>query len=128
MSGSEVQAFLKKARRFLDASEVLLAEGFPDRAASSAFYAMFTAAKSMLLASGEKPKYGEVQGAFGRLFAKLDPSYKRYHRYLIDGHTQRIVADYDAEPIQSINEKEARRTLTHAKEFVEMAETFVKNK
>ncbi len=129
MTEEEVQAFLRKARKFLEASEALHRGGFHEDAASRAYYAMFTAAKSMLLTSGEKPKkHGEVQGAFGRLFAKRDPAYQKYHRYLIDGSTQRNVADYDAEPMASVGEQEARRVLSQAKEFVGMAEEFVKGR
>jgi uncharacterized protein (UPF0332 family) len=126
MSEREAHAFLLKAQKFLKASEALLGGGFHEDAASRAYYAMFTAAKSMLLEIGEKPKrYREVQGAFGRLFAYKDATYKKYHRYLIDAYAQRNVADYDAELVASIGEQEARLVILQAREFVDMAEEFV---
>jgi uncharacterized protein (UPF0332 family) len=129
MSEREAQAFLLKAQKFLKASEALLAGGFHEDAASRAYYAMFTAAKSMLLEIGEKPKrYREVQGAFGRLFAHPDPAYRKYHRYLINAYTQRNVADYDAELIASVGEQEASLLLSQAREFVDMAAEFVKKR
>jgi uncharacterized protein (UPF0332 family) len=129
MSEKEAHAFLVKAQKFLGASQALLAGGFHEDAASRAYYAMFTAAKSMLLGIGEKPKkYREVQAAFGRLFAHQDAAYKKYHRYLIDAHAQRNVADYDAELVASIGEQEATLVISQAREFVDMAEEFAKRR
>jgi uncharacterized protein (UPF0332 family) len=51
----EVEALIRKARRSLKAGEILLSPGFVEEAVTRAYYAMFSAAKAMLLTQGRKP-------------------------------------------------------------------------
>lgn len=56
MSGHEEQIaeFLARAQDSLEAAAQLLASGFPDYAASRAYYAAFYSASAVLMASGEE--------------------------------------------------------------------------
>ncbi len=123
----EVQAFLNEAQKALQAGHLMLSGGLPEKAVSQAYFAMFWAARAMVLAEGEKcSSHRELTGTFGRLFAKGARVDRKFHRYLTDALDRRHVADYDAEPIAPITKLEADETLKKADEFVQMAEAFLK--
>ncbi len=48
----EIQALVRKSRKALEVGRLMLSGGFPEQAASEAYYAMFYAAKAMLLREG----------------------------------------------------------------------------
>ncbi|NQE36891.1 HEPN domain-containing protein [Microcoleus asticus] len=61
---------LLKARQSLSAARLLLNNGFPDYAASRAYYAMFYIAEAFLDGEGMSfSSHAAVIGAFGREFA-----------------------------------------------------------
>ncbi|MEG5031740.1 HEPN domain-containing protein [Microcoleus sp. AT3-D2] len=62
---------LLKARQSLSAAKLLLNNGFPDYAASRAYYAMFYIAEAFLDGEGMSfSSHATVIGAFGREFAR----------------------------------------------------------
>ena len=62
---------LLKARQSLSAAKLLLNNGFPDYAASRAYYAMFYIAEAFLEGEGMSfSSHAAVIGAFGREFAR----------------------------------------------------------
>ncbi len=68
---SEQQDLLQKATSSLEAAKVLLENGFPEFAASRAYYAMFYIAEAFL--EGERlsfSKHSAVISAFGQQFAR----------------------------------------------------------
>ena len=67
----EVEALMRKARRSLKASEILVSQRLPEDATTRAYYAMFSAAKAMLLTLGRKPtKHKHVAREFEDQFIR----------------------------------------------------------
>ena len=76
---------LLKARQSLSAAKLLLNNGFPDYAASRAYYAMFYIAEVFLDGEGMSfSSQAAVIGAFGREFARTGRVPAEFHRFLID--------------------------------------------
>ncbi len=124
----ELEALLRKARSFLGAGESALEDDYPERVVSHAYYAMFHSARAMLQARRVKcTSHRETQGKFGLLFAKESVEYQKFHRYLMNGLARREIADYDAEPSAPITQVEASEALARAREFVDMAEEYLKS-
>jgi uncharacterized protein (UPF0332 family) len=116
VSSPGVTDLLEKAERGLVAAERLLAEGFPDFAASRAYYAMFYATEALLLSRDLSfSKHSAVIAAFGQRFVKtgvLEPS---LHRYLLDAFDLRNLGDYGA--IHAVDDADARQALENARVF-----------
>lgn len=113
---------LKGAAESLDAAELLLAEGFAGIAASRAYYAMFYLAQAFLLERGQEySKHAGVISAFGRDIAKSETVPRIFHRYLIDGQTSRLLADYRGEPI---TDEEAQLQIDRGREMLEFARQY----
>jgi uncharacterized protein (UPF0332 family) len=67
----QTATLLARAETELKAARLLADGGFPDQAASRAYYAAFFAAEAALLALGEtRSKHSGVIAAFGRLVVK----------------------------------------------------------
>jgi uncharacterized protein (UPF0332 family) len=116
----EQEALLRKARASIAAAELLRDQGFFEFAASRAYYAMFYVAQAFLLGAGLAfSKHSAAIAAFGHQFAKADPMLAEFHRYLIDAHDARNVADYDIAPGFSVDA--AREHIERAKRFLEVA-------
>ncbi len=88
-----IKTHLRSATESIEAAELLLSKGFTGIAASRAYYAMFYLAEAFLKGQ-EYTKHTGVIGAFGRDLAKHGLVPQRFHRYLIDGQTARLLADY----------------------------------
>ena len=121
----EAGALLAKARASLGAGELLSREGYPDFAASRAYYAMLYAAQALLLERGLSfSKHTAVIGAFGREFAKTGPLDAKFHRYLIDAQDFRNLGDYGTGP--ELTADQAKKVLEWAAEFVAAAQAQIK--
>jgi uncharacterized protein (UPF0332 family) len=118
---AEVQALLQKARKSLQAAELLKREYYLDFAASRAYYAMFYAAEALLLDRGLSfSSHSAVIAAFGKEFARtgnLDP---RFHRYLIDAQDLRNLGDYGVGP--SMAAEQVEEILRWTQELLSVAE------
>ena len=67
------------------AATILAAEGLRRQAVSRAYYAMFCAARALLLADGlQFSSHSAVIAAFGKQFARTERLPRELHRYLID--------------------------------------------
>ena len=68
----EAGCWLKRSTNSLSAAETLISKGFFDDAISRAYYAMFYAAKALLIRDGIEigSKHSSVVSAFGREYAK----------------------------------------------------------
>lgn len=76
--------------------ESRLEESLFAEAISRSYYAMFYAAKALLLLDGiDANKHSAVASAFGREYAKTGKIDPRYHRMLLDGFDWRQKSDYD---------------------------------
>jgi uncharacterized protein (UPF0332 family) len=93
----EGKHWLKRANNALSASEALYSKELFDDAISRAYYAMFYAAKALLVRDGfvSGSKHSAVVAAFGREYAKTGKIGSRYHQMLIEGFEWRQKADYD---------------------------------
>lgn len=113
----KAEDLMAKAVQAAVSAKVLLDTGDADGASNRAYYAMFDAARAVLLASGldvGKTHKG-VLAAFSERLVKNGPLPKEMGRLLKHAETFRYVADYEGDPVE----------LSDAQEMVAQAETFV---
>jgi uncharacterized protein (UPF0332 family) len=123
----EIEALLRKSHRFLDAGRSLLAAGFPEDAASRAYYAEFTATKAMLiLRSSKATKHGPVKKTFEEVLVNTGKVERKFLTYLELAFQVRHFADYETDLIHTVAAEDADARLHEASEFVAMAEKFLK--
>ncbi len=124
---SEVEALLRKARRSLQASDLMLSQGLPEKAASEAYYAMFYAAKAMLVSRTPRvTRHRDVIAKFREQFTDGGKIEEKFAEYLDGGFKTRHLATYETDPIFAISSQGGKSWLENAKEFVAMAEEFLK--
>jgi len=112
---------LQKAKDSLEASELLLKNGYPDFAASRAYYSMFYVAEAFLLERALSfSKHSAVVAAFGKEFCKTDKIAARFHGYLIEAMSFRHAGDYSPRP--SVSSTQASEQLKKASELLKYAE------
>ena len=115
---------LVNARRSIRAARVLVNSGFPGYAASRAYYAMFYIAEAFLEGEGKAfSKHSAVIAAFGRDFAHAGVVPVEFHRYLLTAQEARLNGDYANRP--GATERAAREQISHAEEFLELAERLI---
>lgn len=93
----EAKHWLKRATNSLSAAETLVSQGLFDDAISRAYYAMFYAAKALLIRDEVEvgSKHSAVVSAFGREYAKTGKIDPLYHQMFIEDFEWRQRADYD---------------------------------
>lgn len=102
----------------------MAAQGFFDFAVSRTYYAMFYVTEAFLLGEGLSfSKHSAVIAEFGQRFAKTGRIPREFHRYLLDGQASRNRGDYDIEA--DVTSVEATEQLTHAEEFLTLAEHLI---
>ena len=117
----EQTALLRKAGESLRAAQLLATNELLDFAASRAYYTMFYGAEAFLLNEGLTfSSHAAVIAAFGRDFARTGRVPVEFHRYLIDAQDLRNQGDYDID--SAITESEANELISHAQQFLELAE------
>ena len=116
----EGKYWLARARNALSASEALVSKELFDDAISRAYYAMFYAAKALLIRDGVSagPKHSAVVSAFGREYAKKGKIEPRYHQMLIQDFEWRQKADYDV--FWNADRETAQGRIADAREFVSL--------
>jgi len=113
----KAQDLMAKAEQAAVSAKVLLDTGDGDGASNRAYYAMFDAARAVLLASGfdvGKTHRG-VLNAFSERLVKNGSVPQEMGRLLKRAETFRYVADYEGDPVE----------LSDAREMVGQAEIFV---
>jgi len=116
--------FLEKSEQSIGAAERLLSDGYPEFAASRAYYPMFYAAQALLSEQGRRfRKHGGVQAAFGELFAKAGLLDAKYHRWLLDAFDKRIKGDYGIDEV--LAKGDAETLITQASEFLPTAPVYL---
>jgi uncharacterized protein (UPF0332 family) len=107
----EVRRYLEKADHALRVAEDLMNHGYAPDVVSKIYYAMFYAAKAILLNEGiDVVKHSAVESAFGYYFAKPGRIDIRFHKMFMNARKIREIADYDiieeiVEPIASIENR-----------------------
>ena len=115
---------LLSARDSLEAARVLLDSGYPDYAASRAYYAMFDAAEAFLEGKGLwYSKHSAVVSAFGKEFAATGLVPTDYHRSLKRAEELRHVADYG--PRKFVEPDKAREQIERAERFLDLARQMI---
>jgi uncharacterized protein (UPF0332 family) len=118
----ESQRWRAKAHSSLTAAKKLLEESLFAESISRSYYAMFYAAKALLLLNGiDVSKHSAVAAAFGREYAKTGKIDPRHHRMLLDGFEWRQKSDYDVYWLAT--KERAEKCRQDAEAFVAQAET-----
>ena len=117
----ESQRWMTKAHSSLTAAKKLWEESLFAESISRSYYAMFYAAKALLLLDGiDVSKHSAVTAAFGREYAKTGKIDPRYHRMLLDGFEWRQKSDYDVYWLAT--RERAEKCRQGAEAFVAQAE------
>lgn len=108
---------MAKAVQASASAKVLLGMGDADGACNRAYYAMFDAARAVLLAGGHDvgKTHKGVLNAFSEHLVKRGLLPKEMGRLLKQAETRRYVADYEGDPVG----------LRDAQEMVDQAEIFI---
>ena len=115
---------LLSARDSLEAARVLLDSGYPDYAASRAYYAMFYAAEAFLEGKGLSfSKHSAVVSAFGKEFAATGLVPTDYHKSPKRAEELRHVADY--RPRRFVEPDKAKEQIERAERFLELARQMI---
>ncbi len=115
---------LLKARQSLAAAKLMLDGGYPDYAASRAYYTMFYIAEAFLEGEGLSfSKHSAVISAFGREFARTGIVPVKFHRYLIRAQELRNAGDYGE--LDAVMSDQAADSIAQAEEFLELAENLI---
>ena len=87
---------------------------------------MFYVAEAFLLGDGLSfSSDAAVISVFGRDFARTGRVPVEFHRYLIDAQDRRNQGDYNIDP--AIPEDEANELIAQAEQFLELAESLLRN-
>ncbi|CAC5345884.1 MULTISPECIES: HEPN domain-containing protein [Planktothrix] len=120
MTNDQLELLLK-AQESLNAAQVLLNNGFPDYAASRAYYTMFYIAEAFLEGEGMSfSKHSAVISALGRDFANTGRIPVQFHRFLIEAQNLRNSGDYGG--LNTVTNEEAIEQINRAIQFLELAE------
>lgn len=117
MSPKEIRELLDKARRSLHAAERLLRDGDYDFAVSRAYYAMFYAARALLLTKDiRRSKHAGLIAAFNEHFIQSGELPGHFFLALRDAFENRAEGDYG---LAVISEEQARAGIASAREFID---------
>jgi uncharacterized protein (UPF0332 family) len=124
---TEIEALLEKAKRSQKAAAKLLRDGDIDFAASRAYYSLFYIASALLLSRGLSfSSHSGVIANFGKEFARTGAFNPKFHNYLIESQDIRNIGDYSL--VAEVTEEQTKEMLGWAKEFIQAAESYLKDK
>jgi uncharacterized protein (UPF0332 family) len=113
----EIEANLIRAKEAISAARSLLREGYPDFAASRAYYSTFYAATALLLSEGfEYKKHSGVIAAFHQQFVKTGKIDKKHGKNLNWLFELRSVGDYGV--TIHVPDEEAKNAIVAAEKFL----------
>jgi len=120
----QIEAILDKAQESLEAARLLAEQGYPDFAASRAYYTMFYTAEALLLFKGLSfSSHSAVIAAYGKEFSKTSELDPKYHKYMIAAQDFRSQGDYAYG--EGVSPNHAISAIQWASEFLEAAKTFI---
>lgn len=115
---------INKAEKKIEAAKRLFEEGFLDDAISRAYYAVFHAARAVLLKEGITANTHEaVKTMFGLYLIKPGKIDKKYGRKLSQLKDERENGDYDI--YVSFEKEDAQQAIKEAEEFLEEMKKFL---
>ena len=115
---------LLKADQSLSAARLMLDGGYPEYAASRAYYTMFYIAEAFLDGEGLSfSKHSAVISAFGREFARTGRVPVKFHQFLIRAQELRNAGDYGE--INAVTANQAADSIAQAEEFLELAQNAI---
>ena len=115
---------LLKADQSLSAARLMLDGGYPEYAASRAYYTMFYIAEAFLDGEGLSfSKHSAVISAFGREFARTGRVPVKFHQFLIRSQELRNAGDYGE--INAVTANQAADSIAQAEEFLELAQNAI---
>jgi uncharacterized protein (UPF0332 family) len=118
------QTLVLKAKENIEASAMLIDQGYYDIAVSRLYYAMFYCAEAVLLEDNLTfSKHSSVIAAFGHNFAKTGRLPQELHRMLIEAQDMRNLSDYDLMAV--LNLETAEVLLAKARTFLEAVAEFL---
>lgn len=122
-----VLAEWQRARRSLEAAEVLLREHYCEDAISRAYYAILHAAKAALQVHDVAAQsHAAVNRLFGLHLIRSGDIEREWSSHLVEGLDDRLAADYDAEA--SFSAEDAAYECRRAREFVERVARYLQAK
>ncbi|MFN8441729.1 MAG: HEPN domain-containing protein [Caldilineaceae bacterium] len=93
---TEIQHYIERAKRDLQATQINIEQGFYEVAISRAYYAMFYAANALLVSKGlTRNKHSGVVSAFGEYFVKTGIFDSSFAKMLGQTFDTRMDSDYD---------------------------------
>jgi len=114
----EIDSLVKKARRYIKSSELLLNDKDYESSVSRTYYAMFYAAQAVLLTKELTfSSHRGVISAFGKHFIKTGIFPKEMGRELNRAFEKRQIGDYGYTFV--VSDEEAEQILRYGKEFVD---------
>ena len=121
---TDQQTLMLKARENIEASVMLIGQGYYDIAISRLYYAMFYCAEAVLLEDNLTfSKHSSVIAAFGQHFAKTGRLPQELHRMLIEAQDMRNLSDYDLMAV--LNRETAETLLAKARTFLQAVAEFL---
>ena len=122
---SESRVWLDRARRRMQAAQLMIDGGLFDFAVGESFLIMYHVAQACLLNEGiEAPKRSAVIPLFGITFAKTRHIPVEFHRWLIDARKARVAAVEKATGPRTTSQQ-ATLHIDHAEQFIALAERFI---
>ena len=120
-----VEDLMQKAREFLEDAELLFNHGSYDSAVSRSYYAMFSAARALLLTKGINPhSHRGTLIMFRREFVKSGLFSKEMGDALAKSESLREIGDYSPYP-KKIPRDKAREVIEDTRKFIEEAEKYL---
>ncbi len=124
---NEAITILRKAKEFLPEAELLYRKGFWNGATNRSYYAMFTAAKALLVLNDTMAKtHSGVHTKFSELLHEESILPLDLAKMLVRAFRYRQEADYDMEV--EVDEKTATNIFNDALVFVEKIEKYIGTK
>ena len=121
---AQIQAILDKATESLAAARLLAEQGYPNFAASRAYYTMFYTTEALLLHRDLSfSSHSAVIAAYGKEYSKTKDLVPKYHKYLIAVQDFRSQGDYDYGP--GVSKGHAKSAVDWAEEFLEAARAYI---
>jgi uncharacterized protein (UPF0332 family) len=116
----DTEAFLWKARQFLDKGQAMRAAGWHDEAGRAAYLAGFHAAQAYIVRhDGAIPRtHAGVQTRFAFHAQRSGEFSLEARRFLSRAYALKAIADYEIAPSQPVTEDRALDALRDASDFV----------
>ena len=127
MRPHQVQAEWQRARKALQAAELLQQNGLVEDAISRAYYATLHAAKAALLVHDViATSHAAVRRLFGQVLVMAEGVEREWAQLLARGYDQRGAAEYNVD--FAVDEEAADRLVRDAQRFVERTTVYIMSK